>query len=197
MYSYLCDRCLACSTEVIENLNLKGENIKFTKKELDNYLIYLLEIINKDIHSNNLFHNLNYDFLYTWCEDCINLPNFLCGESIQYYIKQYILFIILNLLTKEENLFIFENKELLNIIKKKIIIFQINKEGNYTQKLYYKQQLVNLDEINIIPYFEVLKKISLYFKKIFKKPIFLANMDIEKYLDREKLNLLELIKYYK
>ena len=77
----------------------------------------------------------------------------------------------------------------MEVIRNKLITFHISKVGNDEVILYYNQNLINYKDLKSIPNFREMDKIPIFYKKIYKVPIYLANMDQKDYLSRKILDL--------
>jgi len=188
----LCDRCFACAHQILETYEIetyfKDENGFIT------YIKKLLDIIKDGYYVEGptvKINNLNYPFLNSKCEDCINYYNIISNKFIIYYIKTEMLLRVFDLLciNNEYNKDVFDNAIIYNILQKKLLSIHYNKRGNYHMIKYYHQYLIK-DDIGITNLsFKNLDKMNYYYEKFFKIPIYLANFDAEQYQKRSLLNL--------
>ena len=200
MHAKLCDRCLTCAHEILIKYDFKTQFE--TKRDAVTHIKYLLSYVNGDFASGPLhieyeMNSLNYGFLTTRCENCENIPTncYSCYSVIRIYIKTCIVKEIFRCVI--ENNFrdlIIGDQNLLGILKIKLITIHISTLENAPLVYYYNQNLINYYDLKTLPYFEELDYLPIYFEKIFKIPIYLANMNINDYLNRKKLGLEEKIK---
>ena len=198
MNESLCDRCLACAEQVLETYE-KKEHFN-NPKELTSYILKIMGCLhpyspdNPDLKIKDLY---NFNFLDTVCSDC-NIDNKkLSRKNIIFYIRLKLVIMIFQ--TLKNNFHLNEkfkkNYLFMRTLKIKLIQIQISKKNNYT-KNYNKiilSKLIdsnfNMDDIN----FSELNQINEYFKFFFSRPIYLSFIDEEKYIERKKLKLDELI----
>ena len=197
MLSHLCDRCMTCSHEILFKFDFKTEFNSL--KEVNEYIKLLLESLKKFGTSEpNIIdetHKLNYPFLDSKCENCLNLGDRTSRESILIYLKILIVVKIFECVTG--NNFkgaLLSGQHLIDIIRNKIITFHLSKEGNEDLIYYYNQEFINYRDLNQIPNFEEMSYLPKYYLKIFKVPIYLANINQKDYLSRKILNLDERLK---
>ena len=116
MYSHLCDRCLACAHQIIQEypeFKEKFENPKEFKTEILDKLSLILNLC-----FCQKLENLNYDFLNKSCSDCINLNKYPCKKNIKTFIRIFMINKIFNLICfNEYSKELLENKGFLEKIK--------------------------------------------------------------------------------
>ena len=199
MYSRLCDRCLACSHEILVKYEFKTEFED--RKDAIRYLKFLLDCINgtyKELHLDYEMRKLNYSFLDQTCKECVGADFLNAHKAIKMYVKIYIVNKIFEVVTESEfrDHWLSDEKFLVTL-RNKLITVHLSIAGNDESVLYYNQELIDYDDLGYIPYYKELALFPIYFEKIFGVPIFLANISKEKYMLKKSLNLEERFKSLK
>ena len=128
MYSQLCDQCMTCAHEILMKFDFKTE-LK-TSLETIQHLKKMLDLVNYDKSHLNMDYELqllNYSFLDSRCNHCINLNCKTSRESIRIYLKLYVVIKIFECVINSN----FKGKLLsdtnfLEVIRNKLITFHID-----------------------------------------------------------------------
>lgn len=193
MNDKLCDRCLACSHQILDTIEIetKFENFKDFKKVIQSILDLL------DCRNNTLkqrIEQFKYDFLENICEECINSSKTVTRKFIELYLRSVLIIKMFDMILEGDyREDFFKHDWFKNIFRRKLLAIHFNKKDNNHMIRYYKVNLIK-DDVGLVNTFECLNKINYYYKNIFNVPIYLANLDSEQYCERAKLNLNEKIK---
>jgi hypothetical protein len=193
MYSQLCDRCLACSHEILVKYEFKTEFENH--KDAISHLKFLLDCINgtyKELHLDYEIRKLNYSFLEDTCNECVGAEFLSSRTAIKMYNKIYIVNKIFEIVTQSKfKDYWLNNEKFLITLRNKLITIHLSIVGNDESVLYYNQELIEYDDLGYIPYYKELAKLPIFYEKIFGVPMYLANLSKEQYLLKKSLNLEE------
>ena len=86
MNDKLCDRCLSCSHQILDIIEIKTEFNSF--KDLKKIIQSILDLL--DCRNNILkqrVRQFKYDFLENVCEECINNSKIVAHKFIELYLR--------------------------------------------------------------------------------------------------------------